>query len=75
MEGLIQDTRELMQRLGLQTVQSVGGIAAGEFLEAIRQPSAEPYWKLPPAVEPARTSSSSPPMPRSRLGQGDDRAR
>lgn len=46
MEGLIQDTRELVQRLGLETVQNVGGIGAGEFLEAIRRPSAEPYWKL-----------------------------
>jgi FAD/FMN-containing dehydrogenase len=46
MEGQIQDTRELLQRLGLQTVQNLGGIAAGEFLEAIRRPSAEPYWKL-----------------------------
>jgi len=46
MEGLIQDTRELLQRLSLQTVQNVGGVAAGEFLEAIRRPSGEPYWKL-----------------------------
>jgi len=46
MEGLIQDTRELLQRLGVQTVQTVAGITAEEFLEAIRRPSAEPYWKL-----------------------------
>jgi hypothetical protein len=46
MEGLIQDTRELLQRLSLQTEQNVGGVAAGEFLEAIRRPSGEPYWKL-----------------------------
>jgi FAD/FMN-containing dehydrogenase len=46
MQGQIQDTKELLQRLGLQTVQNVGGIGAGEFLEAIRRPSAEPYWKL-----------------------------
>ena len=46
MEGLIADTRDLMQRLSLETAQSVGGIGAGEFLEAIRRPSAEPYWKL-----------------------------
>lgn len=46
LEGQIKDTRELLQRLSLQTVQNVGGIAAGEFLEAVRGPSAEPYWKL-----------------------------
>jgi FAD/FMN-containing dehydrogenase len=46
MEGLIQDTKELVQRLGMQTVQNVGGISALEFLETVRRPSAEPYWKL-----------------------------
>jgi FAD/FMN-containing dehydrogenase len=46
MEGQIEDTRELLQRLGLQTEQSVGGIGAGLFLEATRRPSDEPYWKL-----------------------------
>lgn len=46
MQGQIQDTQELVQRLGLETVQNIGGIGAGEFLEAIRRPSAEPYWKL-----------------------------
>jgi FAD/FMN-containing dehydrogenase len=46
MEGLIQDTRDLVQRLSLETAQNVGGIAAGDFLEAIRMPSGEPYWKM-----------------------------
>ena len=46
MEGLIADTRDLLQRMGVETVQTVGGISAEEFLEAIRRPSAEPYWKL-----------------------------
>jgi FAD/FMN-containing dehydrogenase len=46
MQGQIQDTRELLQRLSLQTAENVGGIAAEEFLEAIRRPSSEPYWKL-----------------------------
>jgi FAD/FMN-containing dehydrogenase len=46
MDGLAQDTRELLQRLGVDSAQNVGGIGAGEFLEAIRRPSAEPYWKL-----------------------------
>jgi FAD/FMN-containing dehydrogenase len=46
MEGQIADTRELLQRLSLQTAQNVGGVAADEFLETIRRPSDEPYWKL-----------------------------
>jgi FAD/FMN-containing dehydrogenase len=46
MEGQIQDTRELLQRLGQQTSQIEAGISAAEFLEAIRRPSLEPYWKL-----------------------------
>ncbi len=46
MAGLIQDTRELMQRLSLQTAQNVGGVGTGEFLDIIRRPSVEPYWKL-----------------------------
>jgi len=46
MQGQIEDARELLQRLGLVTVQSVGGIGAGQFLEAIRGLSEEPYWKL-----------------------------
>ena len=46
MQGQIEDTRELLQRLGLQTAQSLGGVGAGQFLEAIRRPSDEPYWKL-----------------------------
>lgn len=46
MECQNQDVQDLMQRIGLQTEQSLAGIAAGEFLEAIRRPSAEPYWKL-----------------------------
>jgi len=46
MEGQILDTKELLQRIGLDTVESLGDITAGEFLEAIRRPSAEPYWKL-----------------------------
>jgi FAD/FMN-containing dehydrogenase len=46
MDGLMQDTRELLQRLSLQTRHNVAGVGAAEFLDAIRRPSAEPYWKL-----------------------------
>ncbi|MFH0915465.1 MAG: FAD-binding oxidoreductase [bacterium] len=46
MAGQLQDTKELLERIGVDAVQSLGGIASGEFMEAIRRPSAEPYWKL-----------------------------
>jgi FAD/FMN-containing dehydrogenase len=46
LQGQVEDTRDLLQRLGLQTVQNVGGVAAPKFLESIRRPSDEPYWKL-----------------------------
>jgi len=46
MEGQTQDTRETLQRVGLETMNSIGGIGAGQFLETIRRPSDEPYWKL-----------------------------
>jgi len=46
MQGQIEDSRELLQRLGLETTQSMGGVTPGRFLETIRRPSDEPYWKL-----------------------------
>ena len=36
----------MVQKVGLETVPALGGVAAFEFLEAVRRPSAEPYWKL-----------------------------
>lgn len=49
MEGQIADTGDLLQRLGVDTCQSLGGVSTGRFLEAIRHPSSEPYWKLRPS--------------------------
>lgn len=46
MEGQTRDTAELMQRLGRQTSQGMAGVSAWEFLEVVRRPSEEPYWKL-----------------------------
>ncbi len=37
---------DITQRLGIEAVKSVGGVSANEILKAVRQPSAEPYWKL-----------------------------
>jgi FAD/FMN-containing dehydrogenase len=46
MEGQLADASDLLQRIGLQARDSVSGVAAGRFLESIRQPSSERYWKL-----------------------------
>lgn len=46
MRGQIEDTRDLLQCLGLQTSQNLGGVSAAGLLEATRRPSDEPYWKL-----------------------------
>ena len=46
MEGQIEDTKELLQRLGVEAAQSLGGVSARRFLETIREPSPQPYWKI-----------------------------
>jgi FAD/FMN-containing dehydrogenase len=46
LKGQILDMEDLLQRLGMKTVRSLGGVSAFEFLEAVRHPSKEPYWKL-----------------------------
>lgn len=46
LKGQILDMQDVVQKVGLETVQTLGGVAAFEFLEAVRRPSAEPYWKL-----------------------------
>lgn len=45
-EGQEKDVVELMRGLGHKISPSLGGISAGEFLETVRRPSEEPYWKL-----------------------------
>ena len=49
LEDQILDTRDLLQRLGLTAVPSVGGVSAAEFLKSARQPSFDTYWKLIPS--------------------------
>lgn len=46
LKGQILDMEDLFQRLGMQTSRSLQGVSAFQFLEAIRHPSEEPYWKL-----------------------------
>ena len=46
LKGQMLDTQDLLQRLNMKTSRSLGGISVFAFLEAVRQPSAEPYWKL-----------------------------
>ncbi len=47
-QGQNQDVDELLQRLSLERVRSIGGVSAGQFLQLVRRPSNEPYWKLRP---------------------------
>jgi len=42
----IKDISDIAQRIGVETLKSVGGISANEILKTVQQPSAEPYWKL-----------------------------
>ena len=46
MSGQKKNTRELTQRLGVETVQALPGVTADQFLKAVKHPSTEPYWKL-----------------------------
>lgn len=42
----VKNISDLTQRLGLESVKSVGGISANEILKAVQKPCVEPYWKL-----------------------------
>jgi FAD/FMN-containing dehydrogenase len=44
--SLIEDTKELAQRAGVESTQSMGSVSAFELLKATQGPSGEPYWKL-----------------------------
>ena len=41
-----KDIREIAQQYGLQSLPAIPGTRDGEVLEAILNPSREPYWKL-----------------------------
>jgi FAD/FMN-containing dehydrogenase len=47
-ESHIKDITGISQRLGIEAVRAVGGIAANEIRKTVQQPSANPYWKLRP---------------------------
>ena len=42
----IKDMMDITQRLGVELVKAIGKVSATEILKVVRQPSAEPYWKL-----------------------------
>ena len=42
----IKEIDDLTQRLRIEAVKTVGGVSANDILEAVQQPSGEPYWKL-----------------------------
>jgi hypothetical protein len=44
--GQTLDMRDLVQHLGVESAQSLGLISAADFLNAIKEPSPDPYWKL-----------------------------
>lgn len=44
--GQVKDMMGVTQRVGVEPVQALGRVSASELLEAARNPSAEPYWKL-----------------------------
>jgi len=45
-EFLEKDISDIAQQFGLRLVSSVTGASSGQVLEAILNPSKEPYWKL-----------------------------
>jgi FAD/FMN-containing dehydrogenase len=42
----VKDISDLTQRLGLEARKAVGALSANEILKTVKQPSAEPFWKL-----------------------------
>jgi FAD/FMN-containing dehydrogenase len=42
----VKDITKITQRLGVETLKSIGGISANEILKAVQQPCPDPYWKL-----------------------------
>jgi FAD/FMN-containing dehydrogenase len=44
--GQIEDVSDIAQRAGVEPVQAIGKVSAGELLKLVQKPSAEPYWKL-----------------------------
>jgi hypothetical protein len=45
-KGQVKDMLGIAQRTGLEAKQDMGGVSAFAVLEAVRQTSADPYWKL-----------------------------
>ena len=46
MDGQIADMTDLTQRLGVNAVTDLAGISSRQMLDAVQQPSTEPYWKI-----------------------------
>jgi FAD/FMN-containing dehydrogenase len=44
--GQVKDMMEIAQRIGVEPMETIGGISAVEILKMIRKPCEEPYWKL-----------------------------
>jgi len=44
--GQIDDMTDIARRIGLEPSQTIGEVSAFELLDAVKQPSREPYWKI-----------------------------
>jgi len=44
--GQVKDMMGVTQRVGVEPVKTLGRVSASELLEAARNPSTDPYWKL-----------------------------
>lgn len=44
-QGQAEDMLNVTQRIGVEAVTTLGQVRAEDFLNVVRQPSAEPYWK------------------------------
>jgi FAD/FMN-containing dehydrogenase len=44
--GQIQDVMDLAQRVGIKPAQALDKVTSSDLLQAVQQPSEEPYWKL-----------------------------
>jgi FAD/FMN-containing dehydrogenase len=45
-KGQILDTKDVLQRIGVEAAVELGCISAAKLLETVRKPSKDPYWKI-----------------------------
>ena len=45
-EYQVKDVNDVARRIGMEPAGAIGSVSAVDLLKAVKQPSAEPYWKL-----------------------------